>query len=263
MSKKNSNPKADLAAGIIIIAALTLAIFSVRDDSVTTDESPHITAGYSYLTQRDMRLNPEHPPLIKDLAALPLLFQKINFDAEHPAWKKDVNGQWAFGPHFLFESGNNPDAIAWGARLAVMVIFILLGLLVYKWAKENREWTQIEGLSYRLENHGLASYSQSHRKDGDIIHNRVSQSPVNLDNLTDFPFHLFKSDRYDLGFVFSSRGCPHRCIFCSNRVTTGKKYRYASAEKIMHDLDWVYNQYLIKKEGKRNIQFLDDNLLVN
>ena len=136
MSKKNSNPKADLAAGIIIIAALTLAIFSVRDDSVTTDESPHITAGYSYLTQRDMRLNPEHPPLIKDLAALPLLFQKINFDAEHPAWKKDVNGQWAFGPHFLFESGNNPDAIAWGARLAVMVIFILLGLLVYKWGRE-------------------------------------------------------------------------------------------------------------------------------
>ncbi|MFY9493520.1 MAG: glycosyltransferase family 39 protein [Minisyncoccia bacterium] len=136
MSKKNSYPKADLAAGIIIIAALTLAIFSVRTDAITTDESPHITAGYSYLTQRDMRLNPEHPPLIKDLAALPLLFQKINFDAEHPAWKKDVNGQWAFGPHFLFGSGNNPDAIAWGARLAVMVIFILLGLLVYKWGKE-------------------------------------------------------------------------------------------------------------------------------
>ncbi len=132
----NKFSKLDLAAGVIIVTALMLAIFSVKDDAITTDESPHLTAGYSYLTQQDMRLNPEHPPLIKDLAALPLLFQKINFDAEHPAWKSEVNGQWAFGPHFLFESGNNPDKIAFSARLAVLAIFILLGLLVYKWGKE-------------------------------------------------------------------------------------------------------------------------------
>jgi len=119
----------------------------------------------------------------------------------------------------------------------------------YKCVKENRDFTRIEGLSYR--------------KAGGVIHNRLSQDPIDLDSLPDFPYHLFKSDRYDLGFVVSSRGCPHRCIFCSNRVTTGKKYRHACAKKIMHDIDWVYNQYLIKKPGKRNIQFLDDNLLVN
>lgn len=119
----------------------------------------------------------------------------------------------------------------------------------YKCVKENRDFTQIEGLSYR--------------KNGAILHNKISQNPIDLDTLPDFPYHLFKSERYDLGFVVSSRGCPHRCIFCSNRVTTGKKYRYSSAKKIIHDLGWVYNQYLIKKGGKRNIQFLDDNLLVN
>lgn len=132
----NRFSKIDFMAGAIILSVLGLAIFSVKNDSITTDESPHITAGYSYLTQRDMRLNPEHPPLIKDLAALPLLFQKINFDTSHSAWGKDVNGQWNFGPHFLFESGNNPDKIAFSARLAVMLIFILLGYLVYKWTKE-------------------------------------------------------------------------------------------------------------------------------
>lgn len=119
----------------------------------------------------------------------------------------------------------------------------------YKCVKENRDFTQIEGLSYR--------------KNGVIIHNKISQNPIDLDSLPDFPYHLFKSDRYDLGFVVSSRGCPYRCIFCSNRVTTGKKYRYASAKKIIHDLDWVYNQYLLKKPGKRNIHFQDDNLLVS
>lgn len=128
--------KPNLAAGIIVITALVLAVFSVRNDALTTDESPHISAGYSYLMQKDMRLNPEHPPLIKDLAALPLLFQKLNFDAEHSSWKENVNDQWSFGPHFLYEIGNNPDAIAFGARLAVMLVFVLLGLMVYKWGRE-------------------------------------------------------------------------------------------------------------------------------
>ena len=84
--------KTKILAGLIVAVALILAILSVKNDSITTDESPHITAGYSYLTQKDMRLNPEHPPLIKDLAALPLLFQKINFDTNHYSWKTDING---------------------------------------------------------------------------------------------------------------------------------------------------------------------------
>ncbi|MEK7500741.1 MAG: glycosyltransferase family 39 protein [Patescibacteria group bacterium] len=128
--------KSNLLAGLIIVTAVILAVFSVKNDAITTDESPHIPAGYSYLTQKDMRLNPEHPPLIKDMAALPLLFQKLNFDAEHPSWKTNINDQWSFGPHFLYESGNNPDAIALGARLAVMLVFVLLGLMVYKWGRE-------------------------------------------------------------------------------------------------------------------------------
>ncbi len=127
--------KTKILAALIILSALTLAIFSVKNDSVTTDESPHITAGYSYLTQKDMRLNPEHPPLIKDLAAVPLLFQKINFDTNHYSWKTDINGQWSAGSHFLYESGNNPDTIAGAARLAILIIFALLCLMVFKWAR--------------------------------------------------------------------------------------------------------------------------------
>jgi len=119
----------------------------------------------------------------------------------------------------------------------------------YKCVKEKKDFTHIAGLSYK--------------KDARIIHNPQAQEALDLEIIPDFPYYLFRSERYDLGFVVSSRGCPHRCIFCSNRVTTGKRYRYSSAKKIMHDLDWVYNQYLIKKQGKRNIQFLDDNLLVN
>ena len=34
-----------------------------------------LPAGYSYLHWDDYRLNPEHPPLVKKLAALPLLWR--------------------------------------------------------------------------------------------------------------------------------------------------------------------------------------------
>ena len=120
----------------IIFSSLALAVLSVRGDSVTMDESPHIVSGYSYLTQKDMRLNPEHPPLIKDLSAVPLLFQNLTFDVNHPSWKDDVNGQWPAGAHFLYESSNNPDKIAFNARMAVLLIFIGLCLFVFWWGKQ-------------------------------------------------------------------------------------------------------------------------------
>jgi hypothetical protein len=49
----------------------------VSTSSATTDEVIHLPAGYSYLRYHDYRMNPEHPPLIKKLAALPLFFLPV------------------------------------------------------------------------------------------------------------------------------------------------------------------------------------------
>ncbi len=124
-----------MALAILSIMGL-VAIFSVRYDAVTTDESPHITAGYSYLKFQDMRLNPEHPPLIKDAAAIPLLFQDVNFPIDHPAWTSMVNAQWDLGPQFLYHSGNDPDKIIFWGRIAPILITLFFGWLVFKWTRE-------------------------------------------------------------------------------------------------------------------------------
>jgi len=101
------------------------------------DEVAHLPAGYSYLTQQDMRLNPEHPPLIKDLAALPLLFIKnINFPSDIKAWKDDVNGQWDFGFDLLYQSNNQADKMIFAGRIPMILILILLGFFLFKWSKE-------------------------------------------------------------------------------------------------------------------------------
>ncbi len=122
---------------IVIILLLTmfiLGVASVRNDSVTNDEAAHIPAGYSYLKTGDYRLNPEHPPLIKDLSAIPLLFMNIKAPFDHPSWQKV--DQWEFGHQFLYKYGNNVDNIALASRIPIILLMVLLGFYIFKWTRE-------------------------------------------------------------------------------------------------------------------------------
>lgn len=126
---------------IIILVSLIFTVFisilGASNDSLIYDEDAHIPAGYSYLTKFDMRLNPEHPPLIKDLSALPLLFINLKFDTTKPFWNENPNdAQWNAGKELLFQNGNNPDQIIFWSRLPIILIFVLLGLFIFKWTKE-------------------------------------------------------------------------------------------------------------------------------
>lgn len=121
-----------IALGILGLMFI-LMFFSSWNDAATFDEVAHIPAGYSYLTQRDYRLNPEHPPLIKDLSAIPLLFLKLNFPTNIKAWTEDVNGQWDMGRVFLYESGNNPDQILHWARFPTILLALIFGWLLFMW----------------------------------------------------------------------------------------------------------------------------------
>ena len=144
LSMKLNNRITNLIATFLLLFVFLVCLFSMKGDSATMDEVAHLPAGYSYLTQKDMRLNPEHPPLLKDLAAIPLLFiknlpagrQGINFPSEIKSWKEDVNGQWDFGFSFLYHSDNPADKMIFWGRIPMILILILLGFYVFKWAKE-------------------------------------------------------------------------------------------------------------------------------
>ena len=127
--------KIKFIAGLIISTAVILAITSSWNDSLIVDEIPHIGAGYSYLAKGDMRLNPEHPPLAKDLAGIPLLFLNLKQDVFNTRfWQTDINGQWEFGRYLIFNSGNDADLIRRFARLPIFLFFILSAVLIFKWA---------------------------------------------------------------------------------------------------------------------------------
>src|SRR6266478_4297643 len=69
-----------VALGVIgLLAALVLQLtISVSRESPTWDEGDHIFAGYRSLTHKVFGLNLEHPPVVKMLAAAPLLSLPLN-----------------------------------------------------------------------------------------------------------------------------------------------------------------------------------------
>jgi hypothetical protein len=127
------------------IVALLLALFAVAGvnslvrDSVTFDETAHLPAGFSYLDRHDFRMNPEHPPLSKAWAALPLWLGGIAApDYSRPAWTG--GSEWVFGFEFLNGprdslQRDDPQRLIVPGRLAMLVLGLLLGMIVFFWSR--------------------------------------------------------------------------------------------------------------------------------
>ena len=131
-----SNRLTYIVAGALLAIMFISAFTSSLGDSTTMDELAHIPAGYSYLSQKDFRINPEHPPLVKDLAALPLLRLDLNFPPKDQPYWTGVNEQWWLGAEFLYNSGNDADQILFWARLPMMLMMIILGAFIFFWTRE-------------------------------------------------------------------------------------------------------------------------------
>lgn len=108
-------------------------IIEMRKQSATFDEVAHLPAGYTYLVKHDFRLNPEHPPLLKVLCALPLLALQPRIDFNDPNWEV-LPKEYAFGSSFLYS--NNADRLLFWGRLPVVGIAVLLGFFVFRWSQQ-------------------------------------------------------------------------------------------------------------------------------
>jgi 4-amino-4-deoxy-L-arabinose transferase-like glycosyltransferase len=127
-------------AGVVLLLALMalLAGGSARRESVTIDEVPHIGAGVSYLQKLDMRMNEEHPPLAKVLAAAPLVVRGVHADYSQVSWTfsgngmfKQILGEWVFG-HWLITRWNDPVATVFWARLPMLCLTLVLGFVLFR-----------------------------------------------------------------------------------------------------------------------------------
>lgn len=106
-----------VVAGVALIAFALLVLGNIRTSSSTSDETSHLASGYTADKLGDFRINPEHPPLLKRIAALPLLGMNIwpyaNGAADgtrahavlHEAWAMSFTkaiSHWVFAHHWLY-----------------------------------------------------------------------------------------------------------------------------------------------------------------
>lgn len=137
---------ANLILLIILGVSFALSIGAMKDDTSTFDERVHIPAAYSYVRYGDMRLNPEHPPLLKDLAGLPLLLIQPAFPITSDLWTNGITHEWQYGTtmwsawnigtEFIYRSGNDAEKMLFLLRLPFVFLSLLLGFFVYRFTKE-------------------------------------------------------------------------------------------------------------------------------
>jgi 4-amino-4-deoxy-L-arabinose transferase-like glycosyltransferase len=129
-----------VVAGLLLMFMAILAGGAALRESVTIDEVAHIGAGVSYLQKFDLRLNEEHPPLPKVLAALPLVLRGTHADYSHISWTVSEKffpaflGQWVFGEWLLTKWNNPVTLLAW-ARLPMLLLTLVLGWVLYAYAR--------------------------------------------------------------------------------------------------------------------------------
>ena len=125
---------------IILVGVMAfLLIKNAKDDSATTDEPIHILSGYEYW-QKNYSVNPEHPPLGKQIATLPLeliikptlpidiKFERAMNDYYYDSW----NETRSYAQNWLYNtSGNNPDKIVFSARLMVVFATIFFAIALF------------------------------------------------------------------------------------------------------------------------------------
>jgi 4-amino-4-deoxy-L-arabinose transferase-like glycosyltransferase len=119
---------------LVLLAELTL---SIRNQSLSWDEGDHLFAGYMSWKTGDFGINPEHPPLVKALAAIPLL--PMHLRVLPPKGLADFKNEAYFdGRDLIFDNGGEPvaDKIIFRARIAAATLSLLLGILVFLAARE-------------------------------------------------------------------------------------------------------------------------------
>lgn len=125
-----------VAAFLLLAVVIVIPAVIMTEKSATFDEVTHLPAGYSYLIERSIRYNPQHPPLIKEICALPLLLLHLRYPENPP------NNEWVFGKEFLFRQ-DAQRILFWG-RIPALLLSLATASLVAVWA--TRLWGWAGGL---------------------------------------------------------------------------------------------------------------------
>jgi len=96
------------------------------------------------------------------------------------------------------------------------------------------------------------------KENGRLVLNKIEDNfpieEIPHPDFSDLKKENYLFEKQPLSFLITSRGCPHRCSFCSVHLTFGNGYRKRRIEDILREIEKRYG------EGIRVFDFEDDHL---
>ncbi len=124
-----------IAVPALILIFWLQMLHAVRGQSLTWDEGDHIFAGYESWRTHDFGLNPEHPPMVKMIGALPLLPLDLKVPTVgHRFFKEEA---YFDGRDLLFHNGPadgghyDSNTLLFRARLFASIFSLVAAVLVF------------------------------------------------------------------------------------------------------------------------------------
>jgi radical SAM superfamily enzyme YgiQ (UPF0313 family) len=145
-----------------------------------------------------------------------------------------------------------------GVLKSPFVDYVVLGegeirfpLLLKEIEKGKRTRMDMDGIGYR--------------RNGKIQINPLGSFIQDLDRLPYPTGELLETDRYRMGkkrstMVITSRGCPHRCAYCSAHLVMGSSFRTRSAESILQEMKECHKRYDIQSFDIEDDNFTFDQV---
>ena len=123
-----------VAVVCLVLVQIAQMVYVVHREALTFDEDNHMFAGYMMWHTGDYGLNPEHPPLVKLLAALP----ELRRDLWVPTLKDRNFKSEAYlaGRDWLARNDGSSQHMVFEMRLAAGLLALGLSLLVFLAAQE-------------------------------------------------------------------------------------------------------------------------------
>ncbi|MFC5745248.1 ArnT family glycosyltransferase [Actinomadura rugatobispora] len=128
--RRHRRPLTVLAVLVLLAQMAAAMVTTAVQQSPTIDEPVYAGAAVVYTQQHSLRYNPEHPPLGKLVMGAGLAFADPRLDPAFTGTQEDL------GRRLLYESGNDPQHLLLMARLPMIVLTLLFGLVVFAFAAD-------------------------------------------------------------------------------------------------------------------------------
>ncbi|QEH33075.1 hypothetical protein OJF2_15720 [Aquisphaera giovannonii] len=126
-----------LAVVALLVLHVALAESSLVRENATVDEVVHLPAGITYWQQHTFRLYHHNPPLVRMVAALPVVLAKPVMEPvyQQPSWSSPDPSPSTFSQSFARMNADRYFDLFTLARMVMPIFGVIGGLVVFAWSR--------------------------------------------------------------------------------------------------------------------------------